>query len=178
MRRTRKGAFATVLGFVVVGAVAGVVWAWLADPIEYTVIRVGDQSGLSADEAASTAQFGVLVTYVWVGAVAAGLWGGFATWRWGRDGGNAVIARTALGGALGALVAWGAGVIAGPPEPTVGSRPAGALVSAQVGLDAYGVLFVWPVAALLALLLVSWLVLPREPAEDHHADEPLPSVGG
>jgi hypothetical protein len=29
---------------------------------------------------------------------------------------------------------------------------------------AHGVLFAWPVAALLALLLVSWLMLPREPA--------------
>lgn len=177
MRRTREGAFATVLGFVVVGAVAGVVWAWLADPIDYTVVRVGDRSGLSADEAASTAQFGVLVTYAWVGAVAAGLWGSFATWRWGRSGGSAVIARTTVGGAVGAVVAWGAGVVAGPAEPTVGSRPAGAHVSGQVGLDAYGMLFVWPVTALLALLLVSWLLLPRETVEEVRADVPLPSVG-
>ncbi|MBW9211487.1 hypothetical protein KV102_17600 [Mumia sp. zg.B53] len=178
MRRTRKGGFATVVGFVVAGAVAGVLWALLSDPIQYTVVRIGDQSGLSADEAASTAQFGVEVTYAWIGAVIAALWGSVATWLWGRAGGNAVIVRTALGAVVGALVAWGTGVLAGPPEPTVGSRPAGATVSGQVALDAYGMLFVWPVAALLGLLLVAWLTLPREPAAGTHRDDaPLPPVG-
>lgn len=174
MRTPGKGAFATVVGFVVLGVVAGVVWAWLADPIDYTVVRVGDQVGLSADEAASTAQFGVLMTYAWVGAAAAVLWGAFATWRWGRDGGAGVIARTAFGAVLGAFVAWGTGVLVGPPEPTVGSHRAGAHVPAQLGIDAYGVLFVWPVAALVGLLLVAWLVMPREEPEVADDEPPAP----
>ncbi|KAA1423459.1 hypothetical protein FE697_007595 [Mumia zhuanghuii] len=167
----RRGRPAIVVGFLVAGVLAGLAWAWLADPIQYVVVRVGDQSGLSAGEEASTAQFGVIVTYTWIGAIAAALWGAVATWRWGRDGTTVSIALTALGAALGAFVAWGVGVVAGPPEPTVGEREAGALVSAQLEIDAYGVLFVWPVAALLAFLLVCWAVMPRERAEDAGADE-------
>ncbi|WP_370619253.1 hypothetical protein [Mumia sp. Pv 4-285] len=162
----RRGRLAVIVGFLVAGVLAGLTWAWLADPIQYTVIRVGDQSGLSAGEAASTAQFGVLVTYTWIGAAFAALWGAFATWRWGRDGGTAAIALTTVGAVLGAFVSWGVGVVAGPPEPVVGDRAAGATVQAQLGIDAYGVLFVWPVAALIGLLLVCWVVLPRESGDD------------
>lgn len=166
------GTVATVVGFLVAGAIAGVAWAWLAEPLRYTVVRVDDRSGLSADEAAASAAFGVLLTYVWVSALAAALWSAFATWRWGREGGTLVIARTALGAAAAAFIAWGVGVLLGPPTPEVGSRPAGAEVSARLEIDAYGILFVWPVAALLGLILVAWLTLPREPAEELRAVEP------
>jgi hypothetical protein len=159
-----RGTLATVVGFLVAGVVAGIVWAVLADPMKYTVVRVGDRSGLSADEVAASAAFGVLVTYAWVSGLVSAVWAAFATWRWGRQGGNGVVVRTAVGASLAAFVAWGTGVLLGPPTPEVGSLPAGAEVSARLGIDAYGVLFAWPVAALLALLLVSWLMLPREPA--------------
>ncbi|MFD1826615.1 hypothetical protein [Mumia zhuanghuii] len=168
-----RGTVATIAGFLVAGAVAGVAWALLADPLQYTVVRVDDRSGLSADEVAASAAFGVLLTYAWVSAVAAAVWSAFATWRWGREGGVGVVARTAIGAAVAALVAWGVGVLLGPPTPEVGSRPAGAEVPARLGIDAYGILFVWPVAALLALLLISWLMLLREPVEEIHVAEPV-----
>ncbi len=132
------------------GIVAGVLWALLAEPPGYTV----NADGASMGETAAGAQFGVEVLYAGL-ALAFGLLLGVLTglrlpqYGW-------VIAVALVIGSLGAaFLSYAVGRWLGPPDPSqsVTGAPVGAVVPIQLDVAARGVLLVWPVAALVGLLV-------------------------
>ncbi|MEU5399430.1 DUF2567 domain-containing protein [Streptomyces sp. NPDC005963] len=87
-----------------------------------------------------------------------------------RRGGIALVVALALGGLLGAFVAWGVGTWFGPTEDVVAHAKAvgaGVVFDAPLELNAKGALLAWPVAAMVVHLLLTSLFGPRDP-------EPLP----
>lgn len=159
-----SGALVTILGFVVLGAVAAWLWSVLAVPAAYTVTRDGATMG----ETEASKQFGVTVTFAWLGAVAGVIWGGFCAWRYAAHGWPHVVV-TLVGAAAASALAWRVGLLLGPPdpEPVTRTAQAGTMVPMQLHIDSRGVLLVWPVAALAGLLAaVTWLV----PADDAEGD--------
>lgn len=87
-----------------------------------------------------------------------------------RRGGIALVVALAIGGLLGALVAWGVGTWFGPTEDVVAHAKAvgaGVVFDAPLELNAKGALLAWPVAAMMVHLLLTALFGPRDP-------EPLP----
>lgn len=158
------GVVVTIGGFLVLGVLVGWLWSLLADPASYTVTRQGVMLG----ETEAAKQFGVAVTFTWLGALAAVLWGGLCTWRLAGNGWVQVVV-TVVGAMAAAVVAWQLGLALGPPDPgpIVRSAGVGTHVPMQVDIHGYGVLFVWPLAAVLALIaVVTWLVPPESAERD------------
>lgn len=171
-RSAPQAAAVTIVGFCVVGALAGVVWPLLAEPANYTVT----ESGVRLGEAEAAKQFGVTVAYAAIGALAAVCWGGFCAYRYAARGWPHVLV-TLAGAAVAALLARRLGVLLGPPDPStvVGSTSPGEHVPMQLDVNSYGVLLVWPVAALVGLLVVLIWLAPVEPSESSESAPGDPS---
>ena len=146
-----RAAVVTIGGFVLLGLLAGWLWYVLAEPAAYTVTSRGAVMG----EGEAAQQFGVDVTFGWIGAVAGGGWGALCAWWYARLGWSHVL-LTLAGAVAASALAWRLGHALGPPEPraVVRSAEAGTQVAMQVQVGAYGVLLFWPIAALLGLLVV------------------------
>jgi hypothetical protein len=140
----------TCVAFAVAGAIAGWLWAELADPPAYEVLRAGAIMG----EEQAGREFGVDVTYALIAlgfAVPLGLLTG---WRWHRVGWPQVLAA-AGGAAIASVVAWQLGVRWGPSDPADGLPAAqvGDLLPEQLDVHAKGLLLAWPMGALVGLII-------------------------
>ncbi|UPK73340.1 hypothetical protein MU582_12910 [Nocardioidaceae bacterium SCSIO 66511] len=154
----------TLLVFVVLGALAGWVWSALAQPAEYAAYRGPD--GLIAyysSEAEFGHDFEVDLVYAGIGALAALLGGLVTGWRyWGLG-----WPVTALAGAvalLTACLAWWLGTQFGPAsldESLAGAR-AGDTFTGPVELGARSIVLIWPIAALIGVMVSVWLRAPRD----------------
>ena len=141
------------LGMLVIGAVGGLVWLWLAEPAEWEVTA----RGIILTEEAATGQFGVLVTFVIVGAVASFAWGVVAGHVL-RELGWVLVPVFAVVSGLAALIAWRVGVALGPVHPRDVADPAlGDRLPAPLEIDAVAPFLVWPMFALAGLLLAALL---------------------
>lgn len=142
-----------VAGLVVLGVVGAVAWVQLADPAAYVVTRRG---AILSEEAAAE-QFGVVVVFVAIGAVLSLLVGAAAAMALRRLGWlltPLVLAATLLVGA----VTWRLGTWWGPDAPDAASVKGlglGDTIPLPLGIDSFAVMLVWPIAGLLALLLVT-----------------------
>lgn len=154
----------TVIGFLVLGLLVGWLWSVLADPSSFTVTN---DNGVM-DEVESAKQFGVTVTFTWLSAVAALAWSTLCSWRFAALGWPHVVS-TAAGAAAASAIAWRLGVLLGPSDPVTAIKTAkvGTLVPTRLVLDSHGVLLVWPVVALIALILVVTWFVPETPADPH-----------
>jgi hypothetical protein len=148
------------------GAVVGVLWFWLAAPVVWEVTS----RGIGVSESASRAQFGVIVTFVTLGAVLCLVWG----WAAGhvlRDIGWLLVPIFTVMTGLAALIAWRVGYTLGPPDPSKIRTMAGLFVGERLpappDIDAVAPFLVWPMFALLGLLLSAWL----DRSDDDHADD-------
>lgn len=147
------GGVVTVLGFVVLGLAVGWLWAQIAIPARFTVTP----DNAVMDEVEAGRQFGVTVTYAWLSAAAALLWTLLCGLRF-VDVGWPLVPLTVLGASLAAILAWRLGVALGPGDATTAIKGAdvGDTVPQSLMLDSHGVLFVWPVVSLVALIAVTW----------------------
>jgi hypothetical protein len=154
------------VGMLVLGAVGGLAWAWLADPAEWEVTA----RGVVLTEEAARGQFAVVVMFVSIGGVLSFLWG----WAAGhalRELGWLLVPLFAAASALAALIAWRVGVALGPSDPRDVVRPAlGDRLPAPLQIDAVAPFLVWPMLALAGLLLAAWLERSDESA-DHLAGD-------
>ncbi|WP_217210173.1 DUF2567 domain-containing protein [Streptomyces sp. AC550_RSS872] len=146
------------------GALLGVLWWWLAPRVPL-VGDVGDEGWVvyfkdSEGEQAA----GVDGTFTLL-ALAFGLVSAVAVFLWRRRGGVPLVVGLAVGGFLGALLAWRVGVWLGPTDDVIAhAKEAGKGVafSAPLKLGAKGALLAWPLGALLVHLGLTALFGPRD----------------
>jgi hypothetical protein len=143
------------------GLLVGLVWHGAA-PVARLVVtgegvffsRSEDQSFIAAD--------GIFTVLSLVVGLASGVLG----YRLLRPTAPAVVAGLAVGGLLGALSAWGIGCRLGPaPVAERAARlPAGAHLDAALTLRAHAAVFVWPLAAVAAYVVLVTVVERVTPA--------------
>lgn len=135
------------------GIAGGLLWLWLADPAEWEVTA----QGIILTEDAARGQFAVVVTFVAVGAVLSLLWG-WAAGRSLRELGWVLVPVFAAIASLAAVVAWQVGVRLGPSDPRDAVDPSiGDRLPSPLDIDAVAPFLVWPLFALIGLLLSAWL---------------------
>ncbi|MFI5425983.1 hypothetical protein [Aeromicrobium sp. UC242_57] len=139
----------TTWAFLGLGLVGGLAWLWLASPAQWEA----RSNGLVLTEAGAQGQFSVIVTFVIVGAIGSLLLGAVA----GRSCsglGWAVTPFVVVLALVAAVIAWRVGVELGPPDPSsVSVSAVGDKVPAQLAIDTVVPFLVWPIAALLGVVL-------------------------
>jgi hypothetical protein len=155
---------------ILLGALMGVVWWWVAPTEEWTVVKAGVV--LPAD-VGYNAWFGADGWFLVLGAIAGVLLTLIVWWR-GRRQPVALVVGVIIGAGLLAVSAWTLGGVLGPPDPKVVAETAepGTTVDGALGLRALGVLCAPALTALtlLALFVASARVEeagtePASPAE-------------
>lgn len=149
-------AVAVVLGYVAVGAMAGVVWEWLWSP----PTQVVQQHQLFYTDYGSLRQvFTGTGLYALVSAVASALAAVTAALLTRRHE-LVVLAAVALGSVAAAYTMHTVGVAIGPPDPSELATTAadGTHVSAQLVVNGTTPYLVWPMVSLFVLALVFFAV--------------------
>lgn len=164
---TRPGAvrasLVTLVAFVLLGCLAGWLWAKWADPAQFVV--VADNAAMSELEAGQ--EFGVDVIYSAIAAATGLLAGGLLGWRYSSAGWLIPVTVT-ISATVAAVIAWRLGVALGPPQPLSaleGAR-AGDLVPEQLDVHAKGLLLLWPIAALLGVVASVAVLDPKRQRGD------------
>ena len=140
-------------GMLVLGAAGGLIWLWLAEPAEWEVTTLG----IVLTEEAARGQFAVIVTFVSVGAVLCFGWG-WAAGRALREVGWLLVPAFALMAGGAAVIAWQIGAALGPTHPRDVADPSlGDRLPAPLEIDSVAPFLVWPMFALLGLLVAAWL---------------------
>lgn len=157
-----KKIWLSVAAMLLLGVAAGVVWQWQAEPAEWLVRPDGS---IVLNELAARDQFGVIVVFVVVGAVASLIWG-FASAFALRDLGwrlTPFIVATTL---VAAVIAWQVGMELGPVGPRDAVDPGvGDRLPSKLEIDSLAAFFVWPIFGVAGLLLSMWL--SKDDADDH-----------
>ncbi len=155
------------VAMLVLGAVGGLLWLWLAKPAEWEVTS----RGVILTEEAARGQFAVVVTFVSVGAVLSLIWG-WAGGRSLRELGWVLVPVFAAVAGVAAVIAWQVGVALGPSDPRETVEPAlGDRLPSPLEIDAVAPFLVWPMFALLGLLVSAWLDRSERDGADDLADE-------
>lgn len=147
--------------FLGLGALAGWVWSWVAVPPDYMVYR--PDYAYYASEAEFSRVFDMDLAFAVIGAVAALIGGvvvGWFCWRHGW----AVTVLAGLGALGAAVIAWRLGVVLGPPSLADSTETAsrGDVFTGPVDVGTRSILLVWPIAALVGVIIAVWLCAPRE----------------
>ncbi len=174
-RRTARTVLLAVAGCLVLGAVLGVVWAWLAPRVPLEVVGDGavPEEYQPGGFIAADGVFAVL-------AVLAGVVVATLLLRW--DGRPLVcLGAGVLGGSLGALLMWwvGSRIGAVDVDAVVATSPDGTVFDAPLRLRMPGVLLLWPTAVaavVTALATVDWW-LDRRERRRHGGGEPAAVSG-
>lgn len=153
----------TTVGFVLLGLLVGWLWSVLAHPPEFTVVR---GNGVM-DEVQAAHQFQMTVTFTWLSASAALIWGAVCSVRFSVTGWPQVVTTVAASTVAG-VIAWRLGVLLGPPSPegAIRSASVGDKIPTRLILDSHGILLVWPVVALVAFVVVLTWFVPDDPPID------------
>lgn len=167
----REAAIITV-GVALVGVLLGVLWWWLAPRVPL----VSDGQAVYLRDTEGEQAVGVDGTFTLL-ALGFGAVSALVVFLVRRRGGVPVVVALAVGGLLGALLAWRLGVWLGPEQDVVAhAREVGKGVtfSAPLKLGAKGALLAWPFAALLVHLGLTGLFGPRDPDpfEQHPVQDP------
>lgn len=148
-----------VLAAVLLGLVAGVLWAGLAPDIQGEVTA----NGVTVPLVEARRQFGV---DGWFAVLAAGgsLLLGVVSFARHRTRPVTTLVVLTLCGLIAAVVQWRFGTLLGPGpvDARTAEVPAGTTVSMPLQLNAPATLIVWPIGAVVGALLVSALLDDRE----------------
>ncbi|MGW2276889.1 ABC transporter permease [Streptomyces sp. NPDC001770] len=175
--RAEAGRAAVVTVLVAVAGVAlGLLWLWLSPRIplisDDTAVYLKDSEGEEAIGADGT--FALL-------AAGFGVVSAVVVYLLRRTGGIPTVVGLALGGLLGALLAWWLGTSFGPTSDVVAhAKEAGKGVTfdAPLELNAKGALLAWPVAAMVVHLILTAAFTPRDPDPDMQWQHPGWATGG
>jgi hypothetical protein len=143
-----------VLGaFLAAGVLVGIVWPQVVEPVTVTRSEFGLQTG----EIALAHRFGHDAWYSLLGGGAALLLGVVLTF-WRRAHETATLAALVLGALLAAWVSSTVGTATGPEaaEVVLADAEVGATAPDQVLVTADAAYLAWPLAAVLAAVLVLW----------------------
>ena len=137
----------------VLAVIGGAVWVWATDPADWVVT----DRGTFPSDAASRGQFAAIVVFIGIGAVLCLVWG----WVIGhvqRDLGWLLVPPFVVVASLAALITWRVGIWLGPSDPrdAVGTS-IGDRLPAPLAIDAVAPFLVWPMMALVGLLVAAWL---------------------
>jgi hypothetical protein len=159
----RRGAL-TAAAVAVLGVVLGLLWLWLAPHIPLVsdgkAVYLNDSEGEEA--AASDGTF--ILLSLSLGVLTAAV----AFWRC-RSGGIGVVIGLAVGALAGALIGWRIGGWLGPPTDLVAHAKAVGPNKVFLGpleLRAKGALLAWPIGAVLAHLIITSALGPRDQEPD------------
>ncbi|MEV6110737.1 hypothetical protein AB0M28_39470 [Streptomyces sp. NPDC051940] len=161
VRSEVRGALLVTLALAVSGLLAGFLWVQLAPRVP---LVARDGNVLLAD---SEAEHAVAIdgTFALVG-LGFGAVSALAVFLWRRRGGVPLVAALAVGGLLGALVAWQVGEWLGPTDDVIAHAKQvgeGKIFDAPLQLSAKTALLAWPMAAMLVHLVLTGLFGPRDP---------------
>ncbi|MFE3826748.1 DUF2567 domain-containing protein [Streptomyces sp. NPDC059092] len=152
------------------GLLLGLLWMWLAPRVplvsDATAVFLKDTEG----EEAIAADGVFLLLALAFGLVSAGL-----VFLFHRRGGIALVVGLALGGVLGAVLAWKFGAMLGPTSDVVAHAKQvgkGVTFDAPLELHAKGALLAWPVAAMVVHLALTALFGPRDPEPEWEWNTP------
>ncbi len=150
---------------VLMGIIAGLLWWQLAEPGRWQMRDVG----VALTEEASRGQFQVVVVFTAVGALVSLVWSvGICVVS--RGSGWLLVVVIIAGSVLASLIAWRVGALLGPPPPeSVRGLAIGETVPDELMIDAVAPFVVWPIAALVGVLLVSWGLHGRDEDETPYA---------
>lgn len=144
------------VGMLVLGAAGGLLWLWLAEPAVWEVT----ERGIVLTEGASQSQFAVVVMFVGLGAGLCFVWGWVAGHAL-RELGWVLVPVFAGVSGVAAVIAWQVGVVLGPTDPrdirTMAGLSLGDRLPAPHDIDAVAPFLVWPMFAVLGLLMAAWL---------------------
>ena len=141
------------VAMLVLGAAGGLLWLWLAEPAEWEVTP----QGIVLTEEAARGQFAVVVMFLGLGAALCFVWG-WAAGRALREIGWLLVPVFAGVAGVAAVIAWQVGVALGPTHPRDVADPSlGDRLPAPLEIDAVAPFLVWPMFALLGLLMAAWL---------------------
>ncbi|WP_443065273.1 hypothetical protein [Streptomyces sp. NBC_00536] len=146
----------------VAGVLLGLLWVWLSPRLQY----VSNGQAVFLKDTESEARIGSDGTFLLLSA-GLGALSAAATFLWRRAGGVPLVIGLALGSVFAALVGWRLGLWLGPSSDLVARAKAageGVPFDAPLQLLAYGVLLVWPMAAVAVHLALTALFTPRDPA--------------
>ena len=163
-----------VVGFVVAGVVVGLGWLLLAPLPEYRVDGGRVLLPMAEDETAVGADG-------WFAACAAvaGILTAIAVYARVRAARLAALAVLTVGGLFAAMVAWRIGVALGPGavlDEAEGLRD-GARFDGPLQLGAKGVLFAWPLAAVVTYFALAFGLDPARPDRSGRRGRREPSPG-
>lgn len=141
-----------VASALIMGVAAGLIWWQLAEPGQWQMRDVG----IALTEEASRGQFQVVVVFTLVGAIASLVWS-VGVSLFSRGSGWPLVLMVIAGSVLASLIAWQTGALVGPPPPeTVSGLSLGDTVPDELMVDSIAPFLVWPMAALVGVLLTSW----------------------
>lgn len=158
------------------GVLLGLLWLWLAPRIPL----ISDNTAVFLKDTEGEEAIGADGTFVLL-ALAFGLVTSALVFFFRRRGGVPLVVALALGGLLGAVIAWKVGGWLGPTSDVVAhARAAGKGVTfdAPLELNMKGALLAWPVAAMVVHLALTALFAPRDPEPDWGAMYAQPQSGG
>lgn len=160
-RQLAEAAVGMVVLALVGGVLLGLLWWWLAPHVPL----VSDGSAVYLKDTEGEQAAGVDGTFTLL-ALGIGALSGLVVFLVRRYGGVPLVLGLALGGLLGAVLAWRLGVWLGP-ESDVAARAKevgeGVTFSAPLKLGAKGALLAWPLAGVLVHLGLTALFGPRDP---------------
>jgi hypothetical protein len=108
----------------------------------------------------------VVVRFIIVGAALSVGWGVLAG-RALRELGWVLVPVFAAAAGLAGVIAWRLGAALGPSDPRETVKPSlGDRLPAQLNIDAVAPFLVWPMFALIGLLLAAWLDHSDEDSDD------------
>lgn len=147
--------------FAVAGAVGALVW-WQVTTLPQ-LTRSGDNASQAPDQLVG--QVGIDGWFFVVAAVG-GLLSGIILLAWRRRDPLLMVVLVALGGGLASWVMVRAGLALGPGPEIAALRELaeGGEVSMQLKLHATGMVWIWPVAAMMGVLLQLWVL--TKPGDD------------
>lgn len=164
-----KKIWLAVIAMLVLGAVAGLVWQWQADPAEWLVREDGS---IVLTEQAARDKFGVIVVFVIAGAVASLVWGFAATFAL-RELGWRLTPLVIVTTLVAAVIAWRVGIELGPVGPAAAVDPeVGELLPSKLEIDGVTPFVVWPIFGVLGVLLSTWLSNDSSESSDALTGEP------
>lgn len=159
----RQAAVVTVV-LAVAGVALGLLWLWLAPRIPL----ISDDTAVYLKDSEGEEAIGADGTFVLL-AAAFGVVSAAVAFLLRRTGGIAMVVALALGGLLGALLAWWLGTGLGPTSDVVAHAKEvgkGVTFDAPLELNAKGALLAWPVAAMIVHLGLTAAFAPRDPFPD------------
>lgn len=159
--------FKWVAGLVALGVASGIVWLLLANPAEWEVT----DNGIVLSEEGAKGRFGVIVTFVLIGIVVSFLWGLIAGFRL-HGVGWAIVPVLAVSAFLAGVIAWRVGVHFGPPDPaSVSGTSLGDKIPQELAVDSFAPFLIWPIFALIGLLIAAYSAGDAGPKGARHRDE-------